>query len=53
MATVPNAERSLCTLLFSLIVMAAGCRAQTPAPASDRLSPELTRRVEVLIFYVS
>lgn len=29
--------------------MAAGCHAQVPARASDRLSPELTRRVEVLI----
>ena len=44
-----NVERPLYTLLFSLMVMVAGCRAQTPAPASDRLSPELTRRVEVLI----
>lgn len=30
-------------------MLTAGCHAQTPATASDRLSPELTRRVEVLI----
>lgn len=29
--------------------MAVGCHGQVPAPVSDRLSPELTRRVEVLI----
>lgn len=29
--------------------MAGGCHAQAPAQASDRLSPELARRVEVLI----
>ncbi len=51
----------LSPLLFSLLVMAAGCRAQAPAQAgsksgpqasaqaSGRLSPELARRVEVLI----
>ncbi len=30
-------------------MMAAGCRAQTSAQPSDRLSPDLARRVEVLI----
>ncbi len=32
-----------------MMVMTAGCHAQVPAQASDRLSPELARRVEVLI----
>ena len=43
------AERSFCSLLFSLILLGVGCHAQTSAPSSDRLSPELARRVEVLI----
>ena len=43
------ARRTLCSLLLSTMVMAAGCRAQAPVSPSDRLSPELARRVEVLI----
>lgn len=31
------------------MMLTAGCRAQTAAPSGNRLSPELTRRVEVLI----
>ncbi len=37
------------TLIFALTLAALGCHAQTPADASSKLSPELTRRVEVLI----
>ncbi len=56
-------EGSFRTLLFSLLAVAVGCHAQTPAQtstgaaksperllsASDKVSPELARRVEVLI----
>lgn len=38
------------TLVFALTLAALGCHAQTPAAASGgKLSPELTRRVDVLI----
>jgi protein-disulfide isomerase len=37
------------TLTFFLALAALGCQAQTPAETSGKLSPELTRRVEVLI----
>jgi hypothetical protein len=37
------------TLIFALTLAALGCHAQTPADTSGKLSPELTRRVEVLI----
>lgn len=36
-------------LTFFLALAALGCQAQTPAETSGKLSPELTRRVEVLI----
>jgi protein-disulfide isomerase len=36
-------------LIFSLALAALGCHAQTPAETSGKLSPELARRVEVLI----
>jgi protein-disulfide isomerase len=35
--------------LFTLAMAAIGCHAQTPAPDAQKLSPEMTRRVEVLI----
>ena len=35
--------------LFALAMAAIGCHAQTPAPDAQKLSPEMTRRVEVLI----
>ena len=37
------------TLVFALTLAALGCHAQTPAATSAKLSPEMTRRVEVLI----
>jgi protein-disulfide isomerase len=37
------------TLIFALTLAALGCHAQTPAATSAKLSPEMTRRVEVLI----
>lgn len=36
-------------LLFALTLAAIGCHAQTPVQAGQGLSPEMTRRVEVLI----
>jgi protein-disulfide isomerase len=36
-------------LIFALTLAAVGCHAQTPPEASKELSPELARRVEVLI----
>ncbi len=36
-------------LIFAITLAALGCHAQTPTEASEKLSPELTRRVEVLI----
>jgi len=41
--------KSFRTLIFALTLTALGCHAQTPADASGKLSPELARRVEVLI----
>jgi protein-disulfide isomerase len=35
--------------LFALSVVAVGCHAQSPAPTGQPLSPDLARRVEVLI----
>jgi protein-disulfide isomerase len=35
--------------LFALSVVAVGCHAQSPAPTGSPLSPDLARRVEVLI----
>jgi protein-disulfide isomerase len=36
-------------LIFALTLATLGCHAQTPTEASEKLSPELARRVEVLI----
>jgi protein-disulfide isomerase len=36
-------------LIFALTLAALGCHAQTPTEASGKLSPDLARRVEVLI----
>ena len=48
-----NAVKPLRTLIFALLLTAIGCHAQAPAAASGslsgKLSPELARRVEVLI----
>jgi protein-disulfide isomerase len=46
---VPTVVKSFRTLIFALTLTALGCHAQTPADASGKLSPELARRVEVLI----
>ena len=42
-------RRLIYPLLFVLTLAALGCHAQTPASSGQGLSPELTRRVEVLI----
>jgi protein-disulfide isomerase len=41
--------KSFRALIFALTLAAVGCHAQTPAGSSKELSPELARRVEVLI----
>ena len=46
MSTVVKPFRAL---IFAFTLAALGCHAQTPTEASEKLSPELTRRVEVLI----
>jgi protein-disulfide isomerase len=46
---VPTVVKPFRALLFALTLAALGCHAQTPADASGKLSPELTRRVEVLL----
>jgi protein-disulfide isomerase len=50
---VPTVVKPFRALIFALTLAAPGyvlgCHAQTPAEASGKLSPELTRRVEVLI----
>ena len=46
---MPNASRPVRSLLFLLSLTVAGCHAQAPPAAGSRLSPELARRVEVLI----
>lgn len=44
------AAKPIRTLIFALTLAAIGCRAQTPAPAAgSKLSPQLARRVEVLL----
>jgi protein-disulfide isomerase len=45
---VPNAVKPFRIFVFALTLAALGCRAQAPAEGG-KLSPELTRRVEVLI----
>jgi protein-disulfide isomerase len=46
---VPTVVKPFRTLIFALTLAALGCHAQTPTEASGKLSPELARRVEVLI----
>jgi protein-disulfide isomerase len=46
---VLTAVKPFRTLIFALMLAAVGCHAQGPSSASAGLSPELTRRVEVLI----
>ena len=41
--------KSFRALIFALTLAALGCHAQTPTQAGGKLSPELARRVEVLI----
>ena len=42
-------RKLICPLFLVLTLAALGCHAQTPAQSGQGLSPELTRRVEVLI----
>ena len=42
-------RKLICPLFLVLTLAALGCHAQTPAQSEQGLSPELTRRVEVLI----
>ena len=53
LTVVKPLRASILALTFSLALAAVGCHAQTPAQsstqASEKLSPELARRVEVLI----
>jgi len=46
---VPTVLKPFRVLIFALTLAALGCHAQTPAETSGTLSPELARRVEVLI----
>jgi len=46
---VPTVVKPLRPLIFAFMLAALGCHAQTPAEASAKLSPDLARRVEVLI----
>lgn len=46
---MPTVVKPFCALVFALTLAALGCHAQTPAETSGKLSPELARRVEVLI----
>jgi protein-disulfide isomerase len=46
---VPTVVKPFRALIFALTLAALGCHAQTPTEASGKLSPELARRVEVLI----
>lgn len=46
---MPIVLKPIQAIIFSLALAAVGCHAQTPAETSGKLSPELTRRVEVLI----
>jgi protein-disulfide isomerase len=46
---VPTAVKSFRALIFALTLTAIGCHAQPPVDTSEKLSPELARRVEVLI----
>ena len=46
---MPTVVKPFRALLFALTLATLGCHAQTPTEASGKLSPELARRVEVLI----
>ncbi len=46
---MPTVVKPFRALIFALTLAAIGCHAQTPAETSRDLSPELARRVEVLI----
>jgi protein-disulfide isomerase len=46
---VPTVVKPFRALIFALTLAALGCHAQTPAEPAGKLSPELARRVEVLI----
>lgn len=46
---MPTALKPFRALIFALTLAALGCHAQTPTEAGEKLSPELARRVEVLI----
>jgi protein-disulfide isomerase len=46
---VPTAVKPFRMLFFALSLVAVGCHAQTPAAGGQQLSPEMARRVEVLI----
>ena len=46
---MPTVVKPFRALIFALTLAALGCHAQTPTDTSGKLSPELTRRVEVLI----
>ncbi len=46
---MPTVVKPFRALIFAFTLAALGCHAQTPTEASEKLSPELTRRVEVLI----
>ena len=46
---MPTVLKPFRVLIFALTLAALGCHAQTPAETSGTLSPELARRVEVLI----
>jgi protein-disulfide isomerase len=46
---VPTVVKPFRALIFALTLAALGCHAQTSADTSGKLSPELARRVEVLI----
>ena len=46
---MPTVVKSFRTLIFAFTLAALGCHAQTSIEASGKLSPELARRVEVLI----
>ncbi len=46
---MPTVVKPFRTLIFALTLAALGCHAQTPTETSGKLSPEMVRRVEVLI----
>jgi protein-disulfide isomerase len=46
---VPTVVKPFYALIIALTLAAVGCHAQTPVEASGKLSPDLARRVEVLI----